>query len=147
MLIMCYCMIMLVGAFGIKASKAIFLACPCPLTVVSMSGSGLPVETFDGDALMKWSRKITAVIRHSTTAERRDGKPAGTSKELSHMLASVGSSRRFGSLTEAMARQIIRSEDRLQLSWETDAVGWQAEVVSALPSRHHARDQRQRGAQ
>ncbi|CAE8644213.1 unnamed protein product [Polarella glacialis] len=127
--VLIYALHMIVGAFGIKCTKAI-------PSVVSLAGSGWPAQSYDGDEeLMKWGRKMTAVIRYAQPWERGDDKPAGSSMELSYMLANFGSSHHFAQLTEALARQVIQRNPRLHLAWETDEVGWQAEVITATESR------------
>jgi hypothetical protein len=138
--VLIYALRMIVGAFWIKCTKDI-------PSVVSMSGSGWPAQTYVGDQeLMKWGKKMTAVIRYAPPWERGDDKPAGSSMELNHMLANFGSSHRFAQLTEALARQVIQRNRRLHLAWVTDEVGWQSEVISATESRRQARQHRQRGA-
>ena len=75
-----------------------------------------------------WSKAMAAVLRYSDVA-----RSANRTMEVQVLLATVRTSRRYGSLSYEVASWIVMRSNRFTHYWETDpTTGWAAEKMHAI---------------
>ena len=80
--------------------------------------------------LLRWSRRISRLLRYERAEYRLDGARPGSSMAMARLSAS------FPGLSADTVRAVVGSEERLLIFWEQDSdTGWWEERVQCTPSK------------
>ena len=94
----------------------------------------VPATDLSSRMLLRWSRRISRLLRHERAECRLDRAQPGSSMAMAELVAS------FPGLTVDTVRAVIESEERLFIIWEQEPnSGWWEERVECAMSQRQQR--------